>query len=328
VEGATSSTYSGEITAQTFGGHVDADDGASRMDRLKQMIANGGPLKEDYEELNRIIDSIDCEGVDSAEHELLNIITPVLVRNTMQGHAFHKPHGYAGDYEIIDKIYTYWHSPDPGLRKWDEFFHCQDAVVAVRNRKQYLIDLLHQIERSRNLEGERSLKVLNVGSGPARDVREYFESNPDSIASFDCIEVDRNAIQYANRVCAPYVDRIDFINKNIFRFRSKERYDLIWSAGLFDYLNDKQFETLLARLMSHLKEDGILVIGNFARGNPSRSYMEKFGEWFLNHRTEEELRTLAERAGVRRRSIQVSSEERKVNLFLHVDKSDRSAWSS
>ena len=125
------------------------------MDKIKRIISNGGPLREDYETLRNFISELD-ELNDKQEAEFFDLISPALCLETMQGFAFQKPHGYAGDHEIIDKIYTHWHSSDPSLRKWDEFFHSQEAPIAVRNRKQYFINLLGEIEKSRNQGIEKS----------------------------------------------------------------------------------------------------------------------------------------------------------------------------
>ena len=54
---------------------------------------------------------------------------PILSLETMQGHAYLKPHGYAGDFELIDKIYTYWKSDDPNLIRWDDYFHSQESSL-------------------------------------------------------------------------------------------------------------------------------------------------------------------------------------------------------
>ncbi|MEA3467259.1 MAG: hypothetical protein U9R57_03430 [Thermodesulfobacteriota bacterium] len=88
---------------------------------------------------------------------------------TIQGHAFHKPHGYAGDYEIIDKIYTKWLSPELELQVYDKYFHKQEAPKAVRNRKKYFIDIVRSLA-----VGKSHTAVLNIGSGPGRDMLEYF----------------------------------------------------------------------------------------------------------------------------------------------------------
>ncbi len=58
-----------------------------------------------------------------------------------------------------------------------------------------------------------------------------------------------------------------FINANIFKYKTTEKYDLIWSAGLFDYLNDRRFIFLLNKLYTYLKPEGVLYVGNFSDQN-------------------------------------------------------------
>lgn len=290
------------------------------MDYIKQLVEKKGPEKSDYHalhvEIERIGTLLDHPSASMQYSDFLDVIFPVLSIETMQGFAFHKPHGYSGDYEIIDRIYRKWKSGKEEFRKWDEFFHAQEAPIAVRNRKKFFLDTLVSSNQFR--EG---MHVLNVGSGPGRDMQEFFQENSDSRTCFDCIDYDRDSIAYARELCAPYLDRIRFFQKNVFRFAPDREYDIIWSAGLFDYLDDRKFVFLLGKLRAYLKPEGTLVIGNFSRRNPTRKYMELFGKWFLYHRSEEELVELARAAGVSDRHIHIFSEPLGVNLFLHVSHS-------
>lgn len=280
-----------------------------------ESIINGILSKDDFLFLKNEINMLDKL---SPEEDVLltKIISSVLSIDTMQGYAFHKPKGYAGDYEMIDRIYTFWTSTNPTLKVWDDFFHSQEAPIAVRNRKKYFIHLASQLEKEKN----GALRILNIGSGPARDVKEFFDINNLSESIIDCIELDKNAIEYAEKMCAAHSGKVNFINNNIFRYKPNNRYDLVWSAGLFDYFTDKQFVMLLKRLSTFLTETGKIVIGNFSDFNPSRIYMEKFGHWYLNHRSKETLIQLAYDAGATKNMIHVDSEELGVNLFLHINK--------
>ncbi|TMI79004.1 MAG: methyltransferase domain-containing protein [Bacteroidetes bacterium] len=188
------------------------------------------------------------------------------------------------------------------------------AVEAVRNRKQFFKKLIHS-----KLREHKTMRLLNIASGPARDLKEiYDEINPERLQT-TCVEMDANAIEYAKNLCGNYLLQIEFINQNIFKFSSNEKFDLIWSAGLFDYFNDKIFIQLTKRLRGYLNQNGEMVIGNFSRNNPHRTYMEIFGEWFLNHRNVDELLGLAIQAGVDKSKITVNEEPLGVNLFLRMN---------
>ena len=292
----------------------------TRIKYLKGLIDNGGPMPEDYAACNDFFIFVHkqlSEGSLSREEvrELWRGFDPVFSRKTLQGFVCEKLHGYAGDFEIIDKIYQKWLAPEPELANWDRFFHWQAAPKAVRNRKRYFIDKFSTLAQ----ENGRDYQVLNVCSGPARDLKEFFTENPAAKMSFDCVDMDENAIAYAKDLCRDLNgDRISFHHSNIFRFKNEQEYDLIWSAGLFDYLDEKKFSFLLARLLTMLKPGGKLIIGNFTSGNDTRQYME-FGEWYVNHRSPAELKNLALNCNIKPENIEVEQEPEGVNLFLVVE---------
>jgi len=157
-----------------------------------------------------------------------------------------------------------------------------------------------------------------LASGPCRDLKEFFEVHPSAPVTFDCVELDKNAIAYAKGL-TNYNDKINFIHKNIFRFSTNQQYDLVWSAGLFDYFDDKIFVKILARFLKNVKAGGELIIGNFHPRNPTRSVME-VSTWHLHHRTEAELIALAKIAGVEDVGrIRIDTEAEGINLFMRVE---------
>lgn len=290
------------------------------MELLGDLISAGGPKPEDYAELNRSIRKVgdDIRGGVVTEELVGRLIAEVTEKHfegTLQHAARSKPHGYSGDFQIIDSIYCLSTAVNPKLRLWDLFFHSQSAPCAVRNRKNYFHQVLSALPVS--VDGTRH-RVLNVGSGPARDLREWFTSERPQKLFFDCVDMDAKAIQYASNLCRPYLQHVEFYHENALRYVPSRGYDVVWSAGLFDYVNDKVFVRLLKALLGVVKPGGELVIGNFSTFNPSRDYMEIFGDWHLAHRSREQLLALAERAGAEIQNCSVHWEAEGVNLFLHI----------
>lgn len=296
-------------------GHLD-----TLFELLTELIGAGGPKPEDYAGLNRAIRRVGDDlraGVVSAElvKNRIGEMTERHFSGTLQAAARAKRRGYSGDFEMIDAIYALRLAEDPKLRLWDLFFHSQAAPNAVRNRKTTFHQLLSKLPAAG--DGSR-LRVLNVGCGPARDLREWFLAGPLSQVFFDCVEMDAHAIQYASHLCRPFLQHVEFYHENALRFVPARGYDLVWSAGLFDYVNDNVFVRLLKALLPVVKPGGRLVVGNFSDFNPSRDYMEIFGDWHLVHRSREQLMALAERAGVRCNDAKIMWEPEGVNLFLHI----------
>lgn len=290
-------------------------------DLLHDFLSKGGPLPQEYSVLNRAVRHLGdaVRGGSLYQDEVSAYITDLTqnhLQGTMQAQALERKYGYSGDFEIIDHIYTRRIHADPQLRLWDLYFHSQAAPVAVRNRKGYFQDLM-QAHLARH-EGKGMLNVLNVASGPARDVREFFQNHPDAPVKMDCVDMDAHAIQYAQRLCAPWAERLNFHHRNVLRFVPPRGYDLCWSAGLFDYLSDRVFIHVLKAMMAVTQPGGEVVIGNFSDFNPSRDYMELLGHWQLIHRSRETLTTLAARAGASPDQVQIFWEPEGVNYFLHI----------
>ncbi len=294
----------------------------SKLEFVKQQISKGGPDPSEYNIfkswLNGIMDGLDKSEISEDElNTIRKAFGKAISAETLQGFAYTKPHNYPGDFEIIDKIYQEHITSVSELKRWDMFFQAQTAPKAVRNRKTYFKKLLTLLEAQSSEKGNTD--VLNVASGPCRDLSEFFQNGNGEIY-FDCIDSDQNAIDYAKRLCSGFEDQIEFFKANVFKFRTDKRYRLIWSAGLFDYFEDKAFIFLLKKLISFLEEDGELVIGNFSDENETRAYMEIIGDWNLHYRSESHLIHLTKQCGIPEDQVRIGKEPESVNLFLHINK--------
>jgi SAM-dependent methyltransferase len=295
------------------------------LDYLRYLTAKGGLDPEDYpvfeKWLSQMADDIANGKLSIQDIEVIRDAfgSAMMTTKTLQGHVFLKPRGYAGDFEIIDKIYCHHVAEKKYFADWDLYFHSTAAVQAVRNRKTYFIELLKLLEKTRLDSKAEKFDVLNIASGSGRDIQEFFLEYPENGLFFDCLDLDANAINFAQNLCSNWLSQIHFKKTNALRFSTDKKYRLIWSAGLFDYFNDKTFKFLLKRYFSMLDVDGEIVIGNFSDNNPNRTYME-LGEWFLNHRSESELLTLVEECELSASSVFIGQEPLGVNLFLHIKK--------
>lgn len=237
------------------------------------------------------------------------------LENTLHGRGYLKPNGHPGDYLFLDRIYTKYVSKNSKYRIWDEFVQQSAAPNAVRNRKEYFKHMVRAKAKSKS-----NINVLNVISGSGRELVELYNSATKNIHT-TCVEIDEEAIAFSKELNKAYLENITYVNSNIFRYQTEETYNLIWSAGLFDYLNDKAFVKLLKRFAVWQKKGGEIVIGNYNEAhNPSRDYMEVLGDWHLIHRTEEQLLQLAREAGFGEDEIYVSRMPDNVILYLHIHK--------
>lgn len=277
---------------------------------LKYLVKSGGPEHCDFDKFTSIVNSLD----PSCTEDFRQIIKPVLESDTLAGHAFRKPYGYPGDFYLIDRIYHFYISEDDRYRKWDDIFQNQPAVDAVRNRKEYFFKHLKRIIA----KNKRNLKVLILGSGPGTDVHEFLTNYANSNIDFDLVDFDQFAIDFSMRKNQKFNKMISYNRINILRFKPYKIYDLIWSAGLFDYFKDKHFVYLLQKYMNCLAEDGEFVISNFSTENPTRKIMELMLDWYLNYRNKSDLLRLASEAGINEKIVDIDTEPLGINLFLKI----------
>ena len=286
---------------------------------IEQLVARGGPRPDEYAALDEWVRRVYGQFIRGAISEpevadLRKCFGDALSPSTMFGFALRKPHGYAGDFEIMDRAYQQRIADEPHLAAWDHYFHQQPAPTGIRNRKAYFHRVLDLHDARRT-----PIRVLNVASGPGRCMFEWLSKNPDAAVTFQCIEIDPAAIAYASELNSAFLDRVTFRRMNALKFEPVERFDLIWAAGIFDYFIDAAFQSLAGRLIKSLAPGGELVIGNLAEGNPSRAHMELLCDWPLHHRSAQRLVDLARGLGVDSDLIRMGAEAQGVNLFLHIN---------
>jgi SAM-dependent methyltransferase len=277
---------------------------------ISYLVKNGGPELHEYEEFDFIVETLDAENM----YEFREVMNPILNVNTLIGRSYVKPFGYPGDFYLIDHIYSNHVNRDKKYRNWDIYYQNQEGTMAVRNRKDYFLDQCLRLA----LKKKGAKKVLILGSGPATDVNEFLNMYGGNDISFDLVDYDQNAIDYSSAKNKEFEKLISYHKVNVLRFEPSRRYDLIWSAGLFDYFKDKHFVYLLKKYINYVAEGGELVVGNFSTDNPSQILMEVVSEWYLNYRSREDLLKIAGDAGLLNRNVFVDAEALGVNLFLNI----------
>jgi SAM-dependent methyltransferase len=240
-----------------------------------------------------------------------------------------KPYGYSGDFHIIDNIYNNKPATVGFDGLWDTYYLQMTACRATRMRKEKLKELIIETARCRN---GRAVRIMDLASGPARGIKELLDADTQRIFSktvFDCFDQDQHAIDYASQLIGK-TPQVNFFQKNALRIALKKdvsqeipyQYDLIYSAGLFDYLDERIAVRLVSNLYKLLKPGGMMVIANFGekRNNSSAGLMEWVTEWYLIYRTENEFRRLFEQAGLLDSAFSVSLQDDEVVLYANVRK--------
>jgi hypothetical protein len=279
---------------------------------LKYLLKNGGPELQEYEKFTSIVNSLDASDVDDFRKELNTILN----ENTLIGHGFVKPYGYPGDFTLIDKIYRFEINQDLQYKNWDLFFQNQPGAFAVRNRKDFFIEYCKNL-----ILRKENANVLILGSGPASDVYEFLTNfSGGKNINIDLIDFDQSAINFSMEKNKKFNGQVSYNKVNALRYNSYKLYDLIWSAGLFDYFKDKHFTFLIRKYINCLTEDGEMVISNFSTKNPTKRLMEVLSDWYLNLRTESDLYRIASDANINKELVSIDKEPLGINLFLKIRK--------
>lgn len=244
-----------------------------------------------------------------------------------------KPLGYAGDYELMQLLYR--DDDEAGSALGDlllRFHRSEPGGVAVRNRVPFLGAAIRAAVASHEqVDASQRLPIANIGCGGAVELIQLLRVAPELGARLHValVDQDANALAACERALTPLVMatdcRIDYLCDPIARLiqaRSLRRCLgprwLVYSAGLFDYLDDEEFVALGAALLTTVVEGGTLLIGNMARHNPSRVLMTTFMQWDLVHRSADELVALGARLGAADDDVAVDAEATGVNLFLRL----------
>ena len=242
-----------------------------------------------------------------------------------------KPLGYAGDYEMMNMLYR---DPREGTSLFGKALNAyattEDAARANINRIDFLGTM---IRRAMEGSSQERFRLASIGCGPAREISALLHRHPELGARLEValIDQDDRSIAYCERTLAPLARqtgaRFLFVRESVRRLLTTHKLaqalgkrDLIYSAGLFDYLSDRSFVTLLSIAYEALAPGGRLLVGNVAAHNPTRWTMEYFLEWFLIHRSPDDLRSFAEGLQPIPASVSVEAEPSGVNLFLVIDR--------
>lgn len=237
---------------------------------------------------------------------------------------YNKPFGYAGDFKIIDDIYQNNPQTVGFDRLWDNYFQQLAAPVSIRARKEDLKRIIIDFLKKRE---DKNIRIMNLAAGPAREIKELLETDTDHLflnTTFDCYDFDNRALEYAGNLINNK-GNVNFILKNAIRIALKKDirkdidtdYDLIYSAGLFDYLDERIAIPLLANLRKLLRRDGLLVIANASDkySNPSATWMEWVAEWYLIYRSEKEFRNIFLDAGFTAQNLIIKQQNSRIMQY-------------
>jgi len=265
---------------------------------------------------------------------------PLVLCSPFAYRTFHKPLGYAGDYEVVNMMMRPPYEGSTLFAKMINFWLLSQApVLAHRNRVAYLTRKLTEEALNARAHG-RVCRVYNLGCGPAAEIHQFLaqpvlgECLQFTLADFneETLAHVRTALEGAKRThgCST---RIDYLKRSVQQVikeagrglspASESRFDFIYCAGLFDYLSDPVCKRLTGILYDLLAPGGLLVTTNVSdamnRSHPFRHSMEYILDWHLIYRNGPGLSALAPERGFEEGGRLVA-EDTGVNVFIEIRK--------
>ena len=223
---------------------------------------------------------------------------------TLRSHAFwrsrYKPHGYAGDYRLMEEFYDIEHaagkssSKTPAENFLDFVCASLQCVQLIHQRAKFYEEFIVS-----EFQDRRHCDVLDIGAGGMRYFRRALKrlNYPNTLRAvaydqditlprFFETEIEPEASQSIECVCAPI--------KRVEAEIGQRKFDIVASLGLYDYLDQTSAKHLTNKLLSFLKPGGKVIIANItdAEARHSWFFREMMMDWHVVYRNRETLADL------------------------------------
>ena len=226
-----------------------------------------------------------------------------LLRSRFWARSYLKPHGYAGDFRMVEWMYDLEsdNCADPTqpavLNLIDGLGRSVHSVQAVWHRRRWFASVILGAVAS----GVGQVRVLDIACGGSRYVRDVLESYGLETLKTTFVDQDAGALCYVRSwlapisaaqsrlICAP-IQRL--AESLLDQAAGTDQFDVTISTGLFDYLDEDSARRLLSLMCLVTRPGGIVAICNFAPDDASRLVKDWVSDWQLIYRTRLELAEL------------------------------------
>lgn len=302
---------------------------ATDEEQLNQVYEKieAGQVHEGMEDLlpklqARRLTSTDAEWADFVRRCLHHPLRGLFHQDPFTCRAFTKPRGYAGDAVLLDFIYGVeegWPVPEGTSelgRKIFAYTTRSPACEGVRSRRGFIADLI-----DRFVDEVPRPHLLSVAAGHLREGLLCAALKRRKIGRFVALDSDPLSLQEVDRCYGAYgVEALSMSVRQLLTGRAKVgQFDLIYSTGLYDYVQQTTARRLTWSLFQMLRPGGRLVLANFLPGIRDIGYTESYMDWKLIFRTRHEMVDLTfELPEAALREVRIFTEENLNIIFLEV----------
>ena len=229
---------------------------------------------------------------------LMSKIGPILWQCQHYAQSYFKPHGMSGDYRIVEMMYDLEFGAgdnpfQPAIVNCLEYcFSTIHSVVGIWDRRKWIAQHVKE-----SIGKVPTLQVLDVPCGGARYLTDVLAKGEwHHGLHFWLMDQDPSAIAFVRyRALAKWPQLVTTLQSNIVnlgRALKGKKFDIIISAGMFDYLQEGLARRIIKIFERHLAPGGKVLLTNYHKSDPSRICKDWGANWALIFREEEELKGL------------------------------------
>jgi extracellular factor (EF) 3-hydroxypalmitic acid methyl ester biosynthesis protein len=235
-----------------------------------------------------------------------------------------KPSGFAGDYEMLIKLYDEA-TPACGLGGYLDLCILDLPLArAVRSRLAGARRFLIQEIESRRTD----VRILDIACGPCREYLDWPIRDGTQSIEIVAMDSDPKALEYIDTHVAKNLTgstKLRAVRYNAFRTRSAAatvrkfgKFDILYSVGLCDYLSDEHLVTMLAAWRETLNDGGMLYVAFKDTERYDQTPYQWHLDWFFFQRTLDDVLRLYTGAGFDVEAIGTSRDATGIIVnFLH-----------
>ena len=227
-----------------------------------------------------------------------------------------KPRGYAGDARLMDFAYRHadvmpdvGHSGPVGAAIY-EYTSSAAQSVSARERLAFIRQTVASVTK------QAPQKVTSFASGFARELDGLSEAGLANITEFVAIDSDDLALATVRRTAGAINCKL--VHRNVVADETSDldQSGLVYSLGLFDYLQAEPAQSVLRKMLRLTATPGLCVVANLSHEAANLGYCEGVMDWWMVTRSAEDLLALAQ-AAVQSEGREAKIETLRVGCF-HV----------
>lgn len=238
-----------------------------------------------------------------------------------------KPRGYAADFQTIDLLCGGESDGAGRLGKFiDRWLMDLPLARAFRSRRKFITTAINSA--AAKAKGSDGFTVTAISGGDASELLAALAGSAGSNVRVVFLDPDAEALNSATKAAQDLrvSGRVTFLQENPMRLvlgkgtTKLEPQNMIYTAGLLDYMEDEFALRLLNWLFGQLMPGGTAILANFEVSNPDRPLMDHILDWQLFHRTADQIRELVSRSSFSSSAPEIQPDDTGTQVFVVAGK--------